>query len=99
MQINCTPQVTFIVDTQDFCAQLSLSEAIVVVTYLVFATVGCLAGLAVFDKMDFFGFYKVRASTDKLTQDTECVSIVLDVCCVPTCLHSITSTCVHSVSS
>lgn len=60
VQINCTPQLTFYADTMDFCAQLSLYEAVLVVAYLIFATVGCLTGLAVFDKLDYFGFYKVR---------------------------------------
>lgn len=65
VQINCTPQLTFYADTREFCAQLSLYEAILVVIYLIFATVGCLCGLAVFDKLDYFGFYKVRGCTDK----------------------------------
>lgn len=64
VQINCTPQLTFYADTRDFCAQLSLYEAILVVVYLIFATGGCLLGLAVFDKLDYFGFYKVRGGID-----------------------------------
>ena len=95
VQINCTPQLTFYADTMDFCAQLSLYEAVLVVVYLIFATVGCLTGLAVFDKLDFFGFYKVSGCNHNQGSQTQAVQTVLlelDLCCVAADLQHIIRT-------
>ena len=56
--MNCTPGVTYLVDTKDFCRLSSVPEFIVLTANSIFSTVICLVGLAVFDKLEFFGFYE-----------------------------------------
>ena len=59
MQANVTPQLIFNADTMKFCAPFSKPELVLTITYMVFALVGCLCGLATFDKLDYFGFDQV----------------------------------------
>lgn len=51
------------VDTHKFCVRFSRPEGILVCIYTIFALVGCLTGLAIFDKRDYFGFYEVNVQS------------------------------------
>ena len=73
VQVNCTPQLIFSADTQKFCKASSRFELILTCTYMAFAVVCCLTCLAVFDKLDFFGFFQVLVLfTRPLLLETSC---------------------------
>ena len=58
MQANILPGLVFNADTSRFCKPVFWPELALTCIYSAFATATCLTGLALYDKLDYFGFYE-----------------------------------------
>ena len=77
------PVISFSVDTTPFCKSVGNAEAVIFVTYSIFAFLCCLLGPAFFDLAQIFTFYKLPFSYTSWADLIVWVFLVVYIACIP----------------